>query len=96
VLSPDRTWCDRVIAAAGFTCGGWGVLPAMGGHAVGSPKGGRWGWRGSGSGEAGDGLVGTEQMFGGGPAVEDTDDISTGASDDAGGGVPDGPAEPFG
>ena len=51
---------------------------------------------GLGSGECGDGPVGGDDLCGGGPSVEDAHDVTTGGGDDAGGGVPERPAEPSG
>jgi hypothetical protein len=48
------------------------------------------------SGEGGDALVGVEHDLGAGPAVEDADDVVPGSSHDAGGGVPQLPAQRFG
>src|SRR4051812_24548458 len=41
-------------------------------------------------------LVGGEEFVGGGPAVEDAHDVAAGSTHDAGGGVPQGPAQGFG
>ena len=64
--------------------------------------GGRGGvavWRsrlGCRSGERGDVSVGGEDVGGGGPSVEDADDVASGFTNDAGGCVPQLPAQPFG
>jgi len=50
---------------------------------------GRW------SGERGDVSVDGEDVGGGGPAVEDTDNVAAGGSDDAGGGMPELSAQSF-
>lgn len=49
----------------------------------------------SGLGESGYNPVGGEEVWGGGPAVEDAEDVLSAASDDPGWCVPEGPAEPF-
>ena len=48
------------------------------------------------SGEGGDVSVGGEDVGGGGPSVEDADDVASGFTNDAGGCVPQLPAQPFG
>jgi len=51
--------------------------------------------RGFDSGERGDVLVGAEDVCGGGPGVEDPDDVAPRGCDDACRSMPQGPAEPF-
>ena len=48
------------------------------------------------SGDERDALVGVEERVGGGPAVEDAHDVSAGAAHEAGGGVPERPAQRLG
>ncbi len=45
--------------------------------------------------EGGDASVGGEDVRSGGPTVEDADDVASGFTNNAGGCVPERPAEPF-
>src|SRR5215216_1029207 len=52
--------------------------------------------RGDGSGDESDAPIGVEQVVGGGPAVEDARDLLSGVAHEAGGGVPQLPAQRLG
>ena len=87
-LLPMRYWGDfeGIVVGWGGVAGGRGWLAAVG---AGSRE------RELGSGERCDVSVGGEDVAGGGPTVEDTDDVASGFADDTGGGVPELPAETF-